>query len=252
MNLRRSIVTALTLLSLSIISIIFFPMSKAQQKQSFVPTEIPVFITPMKVNGAMVPVEIQCEPVFIEKSDTLERFSCILVNKTDKSIRASSIRYSLLVDTGEQRARIDRLDTGDTYVHPDLSNVKRQTEPGGRLFIMAPGPIVQQDSVIKALELEPVYIEFSDGTTAGTNKEAEELIANLRKGAAQYKEILRQDYLRSGKSARGFLRHLENESLPELEGFSFAQRTGAKVYKEFFLQEYKKDRISAVRNLLDQ
>ena len=195
MKIKTSISIGLTMLLISVVAIFLLPVLKAQGSRNFVQTEIPVVIKPLKVGDAIIPIGIECEPVFTAKPDTLDGFTCVLVNKSNKSIRASSVRYSIIVDSNGKEEEDSRLDTVDTYIHPDLLEVKKPLEIGGRLFITPPGRIVESNSVIKSLEIEPVYIEFSDGTTAGIGGKSAEMIANIREGAAKYKNSLRQEYL---------------------------------------------------------
>lgn len=220
------------------------------QKKPFERTEIRVVIKPMKVNDAAIPVETECEPVFIERPDTLDYFSCVLVNNTEKSIRASSVRYSLLFDSDGRQGRTDRLHTADSYIHPDLSEVKKPTVPGGRLFILAPGPLTERNSVINTLELEPLYLEFSDGSTVGTDTRSAEMIAKVREGAAKYKNAVRQEYLNKGRSVKAILPRFENKA--DQEALPFAQRAGANAYRRFLRKKYDEAGAAAISVILDK
>lgn len=251
MKIKTSIAVGLTII-ITVVSILFIPKSEAQDSKNLVQTEIPVVIKPLKVGNDIIPVEIQCEPVFITKSDVLDRFTCTLFNKTSKSITASSVRYSIIVDTNGKEEKDSRLDTAIPYIHPDLSEIKKTIEPGGRLFINPPGPIVESDSIIKGLELEPVYIEFTDGTTVGIDDESKQMIANVREGAAKYKKLLHQEYLNKGKSIKAILPLLEDEALLESETLNFQQLTGAKAYRKSLRKKYEKEGFASIDKVLKQ
>lgn len=225
--------------------------SKAQGNRDFAQMEIPVVIKPLKVGDDIVPVYIQCEPVFITRPDTLNRLSCKLINGTNKSIRAFSVRYSIIVDSNGKEKQIDRLDTAVPYIHPDLAEEKKLIEPGGSSFIN-PRPIDEPDSVIKRLELEPIYIEFDDETTAGIGGKSAELIASVREGAARYKNSLRQKYLNKGRSAQEILPLLEDNAPLGSEIENFSQKAGAKAYRKFLRKKYEKDGIAAIDEVLDK
>lgn len=252
MKIKTSIAVGLTIIIITIVSILLIPESVAQDSKNLVQTEIPVVIKPLKVGDGIVPVNIQCEPVIITRLDTLDRFSCKLINATDKSIHASGVRYSIIVDSNGEEKQIDGLDTAVPYIHPDLAEEKKPIEPGGSLFIKPLGPIGEPGSVIKRLELEPIYIEFDDATTVGIGGKSAELIASVREGAARYKNSLRQKYLNKGRSAREILPLLEDNAPLGSEIESFSQKAGAKAYRKFLRKKYEKTGIEAINKVLDK
>lgn len=252
MRIKTSIAIGLTIILITVVSILLIPESEAQDSKNFVQTEIPVVIKPFIVGDDTVSVNIQCQPVFITKPDTLDTFSCTLINATDKSIRASVVRYSIIVNSNGKEKQINRLDTAVPYIHPDLSEEKKPIQPGGSLFIMPNSPIVESDSVIKRLELEPIYIEFDDETIVGIGGKSAELIANVREGAARYKNSLRQKYLNSGRSIQAILPLLEDNAPFDSEIGNFSQRAGAKAYRNFLRKKYEKAGIEVINEILDK
>ncbi len=213
--------------------------------------EIPVVIKPLKVGNQIVPVEIQCKPVFITRPDTLERFTCTLINKTNKSIWAYGVRYSIIFESNGQEDRISRVNTAISYIHPDLLEVKKPITPGRISFITPLGPIVVNNSVIKRLELEPVYIEFDDATTAGIGGKSREMIAKVRNGAARYRNSLRQKYVARGRSVQAILPLLEENAPLGLGKLSFDQKAGAKAYRRLLRKQQKKGGSVSIKRVLD-
>lgn len=252
MKIKTSIAVGLTIISTSVVSIFLIPESKAQKNQDFVQTEIPVVIKPLKLGDFIIPVEIQCQKVFITKPDTLDDFSCTLINRTDKIIRASIVKYSIIFDSNGKEEEDSRLDTTDTYIHPDLSKEKKPVEFGGEISVIPPGPIIKRDSIITRLELEPIYIEFADGTTAGTGGKGAELIASVREGAARYKKSLRQEYLTGERSAQEILPLLKDNAPLSSELENFSQRAGAKAYRSFLRKKYENEGVAAINDILDK
>lgn len=249
MKIKTSIATGLTIILITVVSIFLIPILKVQGNQNFVQTEIPVVIKPLKVGNEIVPVEIQCKPVFITRPDTLDRFSCILINRTNKAIRAYSVRYSIIVDSNGKEEQDDRFDTVDTFIHPDLDKVKKAIVPGGSLPIV-PISTIERDSVIKRLELQPVYIEFTDGTTVGDSDSAV-MIAKVRAGALRFKNNLRQEFINKGGNVQAILPLLEDNAPLGLENLSYEEKTGAKFYRRFLLRKYQKSGAASVINLLN-
>lgn len=252
MKIKTSIAIGLAILLTTIVSIFLVPTLEVSSSQNFVQTEIPVVVKPLKAGDDVFPVEIQCEPVIVTKADTLDRFTCVLINKTNKSISASSVRYSVIFDSNGKEVDESHLDTLIPYIHPDLSDIKKPIKPGGRLSITPVGKVVKSDSVIKRLEIEPVYIEFSDGTTAGVGGKNAEMIMNVREGATKYKNSLHQEYLKRGKSVQAILPLLADDASLDSETLNFQQQVGAKAYRKSLLKKYEKDGLKSIKKVLQQ
>ncbi len=224
--------------------------AQGQENIGFQQREILVVIKPLKVGDQIIPLEIQCEPLFITRPDTLERFSCTLINRTNKSIRAYGYIHSIIFDSNGKETRSDIISTANTYIHPDLSDAKKLIEYGEKGHFSSVSTTIR-GAVIKKLELEPVYIEFSDGTSAGTHGKSAELIANVRAGARRYKNYLRQEYRNRGRSVQAILPLLEKDVPLGLEKMSFAQKAGAKAYRRFLRNEHKKGGNAAIKRVID-
>jgi len=213
--------------------------------------DIPVVIKPLRVGNQIVQVEIKCQPVLIPKPDTLERFTCTLTNRTNRSIWAYGVRYSIIFESNGQVNQISRINTVISYIHPDLLEVKKPITPGSFSFITPLGPIVLNNSVIKRLELEAFYIEFDDATTAGIGGKSREMIANVRNGAARYRNSLRQKYVGRGRSVQAILPLLQENAPLGLGKLSFDQKAGAKAYRRFLRKQEKKGGSASVKRVLD-
>ncbi|MGB7209704.1 MAG: hypothetical protein WBD27_13660 [Pyrinomonadaceae bacterium] len=251
MKIQTSIVAGVMILLFSVGLINLAPHVMVQGRGQFVQQEVSIVVKPLKVGDEIVSVDIRCEPLFITKPDTIERFNCVLVNLTGKNIRASSVRYSVISENAGKEQRSDRLDTIDTYIHPDLAEIKKPIAPGEKLHIMASGPLVESGSVIKRLELEPIYIEFSDGTTIDAGGRGAPMITALRDGAARYKQALRKEFQGKGNSVQAILPLLQNKESIELENFSGGESIGANTYRKFLLEKYEKAGVAAMSRLLE-
>lgn len=251
MKIKTSITIGLAILLVTIVSIVTISTLKVQGNPDFTQVEIPVVIKPLKVGNDIIPVEIQCKSVIITRPDTLDRFSCILINRTNKSIRAAGTGYSIIFDSNGKEEKDSHLEAMDTYIHPDLSEVKKPIEPGEISYISPPGVAIR-DAVIKRLEIELVYLEFADGTTVGFGGKGAELIANVREGAARYKNSLRQEYLNRGRAAQAILPLLEDNAPLGSEILNFEQRAGAKAYRRFLRKKHQKNGIAAINDVLNR
>jgi|GEM_PF-3530463 len=250
MRIQTSLIAGVIILLVCGGLIFLAPTAEVQDKDASIQRQIPVVVKPLMVGGEIVPIEIKCDPVFAN-ADTIERFNCLLINGTDKDIRASSVRYTVISEKDGAEQRDARLDVADTYINPDLAETKKAIAPGGQLHVMAPGPVVEPDSEIKALELEPVYIEFSDGTTVGKGAGAD-MIAEVRDGAAKFKDALRREFRNKGRSVSAILARLDDAESTELDGLSGGARVGANAYRRFLLEKYKKGDTAAIAKVLEK
>lgn len=251
MKIKTSISIGLTIILITVVSILVIPALKAEGNQNFLQTEIPVVFKPLKVGNEIVPVEIQCKRVIITRPDNLDNVSCILVNRTNKSIRSVGYSYSIVTDSSGNEERISHLNVLDTFIHPDLAEEKKPIQPG-EVKNLAFNGVALREAVIKRLEVEPVYLEFADGATAGFGGKSVQLIANLREGAARFKNSLRQEYLNRGRSAQAILPLLEENAPLGSEMLSFDQRAGAKAYRRALRKKHQKKGIAAVNDVLNR
>lgn len=251
MKVKTSMAIGLTIILITIASIFLIPTAKVESGQDFAQTEIPVVIKPLKTDNGIVPVEIQCGKILTTQPDTLD-FTCYLINNTDKSIGAASVGYAVVYDSNGEEKRNSRSNATVPYIHPDLLDVKKPVEPGGKLSVMPHGPITEPGSVIKRLELEPLYLEFTDGTTVGVGGKDAELIARIREGATKYRNLLRREYLNKRKSSESILPLLEDEKPISSEIVGFAERAGATAYRRWLRKKYEKNGVSGLTETLEQ
>ena len=251
MTIRIYISTGVVLVLIVLSAALLVPESKSQDEKDYFQTEIQVVVKPLKAGDAIIPVDIQCEPVIVEKPDTLENYGCYFVNNSSKSIRAFGILHSIIFDTNGRPGRTSRLYVTHTYIHPDMSEEKKPFGPGDKRYIGPPGPITQPGSIIKALELAPLYVEYSDGTTGGSDASSMEMINEIREGAARYKQALRREYLRNGRSVVSIAPRLwESFSGEGQNSWTLHQRTGANAYRRFLQERYEKAGSAAVEKIL--
>jgi hypothetical protein len=251
MKIKTSIAAGLGIILITIISILVIPRSEAQDYSNFKKTEIPVDIKPLIVGNDIVPVHIQCQTVYITRPDTLETFTCKLINATEKNISASVVRYSIIFDVNGKESAVTHTPTAIPYIHPDLANEKKVIQPGGYISVTPLSPAVEPNAVVKRLELQPVYIEFDDETSVGNGGDSAKNIAKVRKGAALYKKMLRKKYIDRGKSTQQIIPLLEDSAPLGLETTDFMEKVGAKNYRKQLRKKYKKDGMQSIDTILD-
>lgn len=207
-----------------------------QESQQGERIEVPVKANQLPAEKNIIPVELRCQSAQIVKRDTLEKIPCVVVNNTNKYITATTINSSVIVDAeGKTSGDSDFLSL-DPLAHPDF----REERKG---YLIAPGneiPIpflaTSYDSgVIKGVLVQVDYVEFADKTTLGPNRAGSRIIADIRDGAAKYKNWLAAKYDRSGKSMSAIAPLLEKgQPLPEeIESLSSHQQEGAIIYRNY-------------------
>lgn len=222
--------------------------SKTQGNQDFAQMEIPVVIKPLKVENRTIPVEIQCNKVFVSKPDTIDSFSCTLINRTDMDIGVVRVEYSLITETNSS----DRFSyLAIANIHPDIPTL---IKPNETLHISPVGPRSINGAVIKRLELEPTFIEFVGGWTVGVSDiQSITRIANIRKGAEMYKSWIKKEYVNRGKSENALIPLLETESeLDPTNADNSDNKFGAKYYKNFLNKRFKENGQGSIKDVLDQ
>lgn len=226
----------LTLLGVSAIissSLIAQGQQESQQRDNF---QVPVTANQMPTEKKIIPVEIRCENAQLSKRDTIEKIPCVVVNNTHKYITATTLNSSVIVETGGQTSGDSDFLSLDPLAHPDF----REERKG---YLIAPGEEIPvpflttsyDGGVIKAVIVQIDYVEFADRTALGPNRAGSRIIADIRDGAAKYKDWLTEKYNRSGKSTRALTSLLEKgQPLPaEIEELNSHQQEGAHIYRNY-------------------
>lgn len=252
MKIKTSIAIGLSMILATIITILLIPGSKAQESKKSEQTEIPVVINPLRVGNQIISVEIQCDKVFVSKPDTIDSFSCTLINKTDMDIGAVKVEYSLITKSNGKENNSNNFSyLAIPDIHPDIPT---RIKPNKTLHISPSGPRSTDGATIERLELEPTFIEFVGGHTVGVEDiQSLTRIANIRKGAEMYKSWIKEIYINKGKSENSVLQLLENEpSLDPLNTDNSDNKFGAKYYKNFLSKQFKTNGQGSIQDILNQ
>lgn len=160
-------------------------------------TQLSVIVYQMEVEDGEMPVTLQCGAASVTTPDTLNGFSCTLINNTDKNIVATTAAYTIEYEQRGKTYREVRSHLAATFVHPDFSKDAKPVPRGGGLSIRPGGSFTFEGAVIKGVEVRVDYVEFNDGSGVGPNKkEGAEAVKALREGASRYKTWLVGKYKR--------------------------------------------------------
>lgn len=235
--MRLRLIVGIGLLT-SLGSVAIIPASrKAQGEPEAQQTDglqVPVTAQQLQAEKKIIPVELRCGHAQLAKRDTIDRIPCVVRNNTNKNITAMTINSSVVIETGGQTSADSDFLSLVPIAHSDF----REERKG---YLIAPGEEVPvpslttsyDDGLIKGVIVQIDYIEFADGTALGPNRAGSRIIADIRDGAAKYKDWLTEKYNRSGNSANA-IRLLLEKDLPlpeEIESLSSHQREGAIIYR---------------------
>jgi hypothetical protein len=213
-----------------------FADDTASQKSALISSaqtevQIPITTEHLKLDNGLVLIELQCGKAKLPAPNTLEKFTCKLRNNTAKNIVAVNISYSIILEENNVKSVETRLHTLDTMIHPDFYNASKFITPNAERIIEPPGPASYGSAVITGVEIKIDYVEFDDKSKLGDNYKAEQLIGEIREGAAKYKDWLAKKYTEHGKSVELIAPILmPNQPLPdEFKNSRFEQ--GARAYR---------------------
>jgi hypothetical protein len=254
MRIKTSIVVGLTIILISSVSIFLIPALQAQGSQKFVETEIPVVIKQLKTSDGSVPVGAQCEKVIISKPDTLDTYSCILVNNSNNSILAASYILTIINEHNGVEEKYSRVETFDTFINSEFSPLSHPIMPGGTIKLQAPGQTSIPGTVIKRLEIGIDYVEFADKSILGVPGEGAKRIDGIRAGAQKYKNWLKKEYLKRGKSTKNLVPLLDEDTgIPEeIEFNNKDERLGASIYRRRISNTYKEKGLPFLSDFLNK
>jgi len=207
-----------------------------QESQRSERIQVPVTANQLAAEKNIIPVELRCESAQLLKQDTIEKIPCFVVNNTNKYITAATINSSIIVEAGGEISGDSDFLSLDPLGHPDFRDERRGylIAPGGEIPI--PFLATSYDGgVIKGVLVQVDYVEFADKTMLGPNHAGSRIIADIRDGAAKYKDWLTKKYNRSGKSMSAITPLLEKDQpLPqEMESLNSHQQEGAIIYRNY-------------------
>lgn len=234
MRLRTTICIGLVVLvSAAVIATTGLKVKSNQPAKQTEDLQLPIVAKQLPSENGVIPVELKCGTAHLIPPGRLEEFSCILKNNTNKNILATNVAYSVIFESDGKEAADTRFHTIDTFVHPDFYEANKSIQPGGESIIGPPGPSFYADSVIKRIEISVEYVEFEDKTTLGPNEKGAQIIADIREGAAKYRNWLAQKYDENGRSTKAITTLLQQDQpLPNELGFKNSyQEQGARAYR---------------------
>lgn len=210
--------------------------SFSQQGQNTAKSLTPIEVTQLPANDGVIPVVLQCQTVAYPDSPDMKALRCVVTNNTNGLISALSLAYGITYEANGQQSTDEGFMTLDSLIHPDFhdSNFSKFIQPGSESVIQRGGPVEQANALAKDIKVRIDYVEFENGTTLGPNTKGSRLIAQIRAGAAKYKEWLSGKYQSSSKSISAIASLLQDTSsiATELKLDDNMMIVGAEAYRK--------------------
>ena len=221
----------LFLLCLVLICFWLLPKQPSQSKQVQTKARVPVTISQLHSENGPPPLEVLGLPVEITEGSFV--VSCTLRNNTAKNINGVNLNYSISFENIDGTITKDAHSlTVESLIHPDFLDTYKPILPGGQETVSSPR-FSFGNTTPRSIEVGVDYVEFEDGASLGPDLEGSQIIAQMREGAAIYKEWLRQQYLLKGRSATQLLSIIQPDSteMPGDFGGNAHKEQGARAYR---------------------
>ena len=219
--------------------------------------KVPAVARQLKWDGFALPVELHDPAASLSAANQLEEYTCVVKNNTDKAVEAFSLAWTIVMEAKGKESVVTELEVMDLLIHPDFreSRSLRPVSPG-REFVAESGPTyLGSNDFIKRVEVSIDYVEFDDGTSLGpnANSRSSRQIAQVREGAARYKEWLVQTYVNTGKQLKMVLQKLQSESIPDDLNLSTSEmKQGAHSYRRRILDLYNSRGPTGMENCFNR
>lgn len=231
---------------------------KAGSKQATVQTEglqLPIVARQLPSGKGVIPVELRCGNAELSAPNAIEKLPCVIKNNTDKYISAATVTISITLEEKGRTYSGSSFLTFDTFIHPDFREEHKNNliAPKEEYSLQSLSESYD-DAIVKGVIAQVDYVEFADNTALGSNQAGSRIIANIRAGAAKYRDWLVEKYNRSGKSMNAIAPLLEKDQpLAEELGIQNGdQQQGAIIYRNFARKTYEAKGTEGLSKYLKQ
>jgi len=218
--------------------------------------KVSVEVRQLPPQNGVVPVELKCGMAQLSAPNTMQNYSCIIGNNTNKKIRSFSLIYTDVNEQDGKEFKASRFITFDMLIHLDFkeSSTDKSIPPGGEYTLTPAGPTSYENAVIKKVEVELDHVEFDDGNVIGPNEGGVKIITRRREGAAKYKQWLMQKYDGKDRSENAIvlLIQMAPDSPSELGLVDDGLEQGAEMYRVLLLKRYNTFGAAELRKLFDR
>jgi hypothetical protein len=199
---------------------------------------VKVVLKQLPVQSDVIPVEI-IQPVATSSApNVLDDVTYFLKNNSDKAISAVAVTKRILYREDGKLEAFTGCSTIDFLFHPDFPS--KPLASGAQVRMDGPGPMDLDDgSVVVNVTLKIDYVQYVDGSSYGAGSEGERTVSSQREGAKKYKNFLRENYAKAGKSLVTIVPLLEQDTKADELKFNQSENVGADRYRLFLLKMFR-------------
>jgi hypothetical protein len=199
---------------------------------------VKVVLKQLPVQDHVIPVEI-IQPVATSSApNVLDDVTYFLKNNSDKAISAVAVTKRILYREDGKLEAFTGCSTIDFLFHPDFPS--KPLASGAQVRMDGPGPMDLDDgSVVVNVTLKIDYVQYVDGSSYGAGSEGERTVLSQREGAKKYKNFLRENYAKAGKSLVTIVPLLEQDTKADELKFNQSENVGADRYRLFLLKMFR-------------
>jgi len=199
---------------------------------------VKVVVTQLPAQDNVVPVEIIQANAISSAPNVLDDVTYFVKNNSGKAISAVAVTKRILYREDGKLVGMTRSSTVDFLFHPDFPS--KLLASGDQVPMEASGPTSFEDgTVLVSVTLKIDYVQYVDGSSYGAGSEGESTVLSAREGAKKYKNLLRENYVKAGKSLTTIVPLLEQETKLDQLKLTQSESLGADRYRLYLLKTFR-------------
>jgi len=200
---------------------------------------VKVVLKQLPVQDHVIPVEIILPVAKSSAPNVLDDVTYFVKNNSGKAISAVAVTKRVLYREDGKLVGNTRCSTVDFLFHPDFAGSKPLAS-GDQASMEASGPTSFEDgTVILSVTLKIDYVQYVGGSSYGAGSEGERTVLSQREGAKKYKDLLRENYAKAGKSLVTVVPLLEQETKLDQLNLTQSESVGANRYRLYLLKTFR-------------
>lgn len=220
---------------------------------------------PIKVNQLppseqnIIPIQLECIPARLPLPNKLEDVSCTLTNNTHKSITAAVVGYRIFSETDDSDKEkkpftMTGAITTEALIHTSLREQRRENfiQPKEATLVGLMPTTFDEGHLISDMTMWVDFVEFDDNSAIGANNHGAKTVAEIRDGAARYRNWLvkKLDESKSDSVILEVLQKKHPKQIEELGKLSANQAEGANVFRKFAERTFSTQGMEGLNRIL--
>ncbi len=200
---------------------------------------VKVVLKQLPVQDDVIPVEIIVPVATSSAPNVLDDVTYFVKNNCCKAISAVAVTKRVLYREDGKLVANTGCSTVDFLFHPDFAGSKPLAS-GDQVPMEASGPTSFEDgTVLVSVTLKIDYVQYADGSSYGAGSEGERTVLSQREGAKKYKNFLRENYIKAGKSLVTVVPLLDQDTKLDQLKLTGSESEGAARYRLYLLKTFR-------------